>query len=122
MIHSIAAFIAQNLIFLITLLENTWIIHGDIILNRSNDSKISIKTSTPQQYERMPYTHFKMETNSILKMITPHCYMAKIDIKDAYHSIPILEEHQKYLKFLFGGKLYEFTCLLDLALENLQNC
>ena len=44
-------------------------------------------------------------------MITPHCYMAKIDIQDAYHSIPILEEHQKY-----------FTCLLDLALENLQNC
>ena len=60
----------------------------------------------------MPYTHFKMETiNSIITMITPNCYMAKLDIKDAYYSILILEEHQKYLKFLFGGKLYEFTCL-----------
>ena len=37
--------------------------------------------------------------------------MAKIGIKDSYYSIPILEEHQKYLKFLFGGKLYQFTCL-----------
>ena len=59
----------------------------------------------------MPYTHFKMETiNSILTMITPNCYMAKPDIKDAYYSIPILEKHQKYLKYLFGGKLYQFTC------------
>ena len=62
--------------------------------------------------EHMPYTHFKMETiNSILTIITPNCYMAKLDIKDAYYSILILEEHQKYLKFLFGGKLYQFTCL-----------
>ena len=34
--------------------------------------------------EHMRYTHFKMETiNSILTMITPNCYMAKFDIKDA---------------------------------------
>ena len=44
-------------------------------------------------------------------MITPGCYIAKIDIKDAYYSIPILPEHQKYLKFFFRGKLYQFTCL-----------
>ena len=62
--------------------------------------------------EHMPYTHFKMETiNSILTMITPNCYMAEHDIKGAYYSIPILEEHQKYLKFLFEGKLYQFPCL-----------
>ena len=62
--------------------------------------------------EFVPCVHFKMETiNSILTMITPGCYMAKIDIKDAYYSIPILPEHQKYLKFFFRGKLYQFTCL-----------
>ena len=60
----------------------------------------------------MTYSHFKMETiNSILTTITRSCYMAKLDIKDAYYSISILEEHQKYLKFLFGGKPYQFTCL-----------
>ena len=60
----------------------------------------------------MPYTHFKMETkNYILTIITPNCYVANLDITDAYYSIPILEEHQKYLKFLFGGKLYQSTCL-----------
>ena len=62
--------------------------------------------------EHTPYTHFKMETiNSILTIITPNYYMTKLDIKDGYYSIPILEEHQKYLKFLFEGKLYQFICL-----------
>ena len=33
--------------------------------------------------EQMPFAHFKMETiNSILIMIAPNCYMAKLDIKN----------------------------------------
>ena len=37
--------------------------------------------------------------------------MEKIDIKNAYYSIPILPEHQKLLKFSLQGKLYKFDCL-----------
>ena len=56
--------------------------------------------------------HFKMETlNSILKLIRPNCYMTSIDLKDAYYSVKIFEKHQKYLKFVFDGKLYKFVCL-----------
>ena len=47
----------------------------------------------------------------VLNLITPNCFMAKVDIKDAYYSVPIMEEHQKYLKFWFKGELYQFTCL-----------
>ena len=49
--------------------------------------------------------------HSVLSLITSNCYMGKIDIKDAYYSVPILEEHQKFLKFMFKGKLYQFTFL-----------
>ena len=36
----------------------------------------------------MPYVHFKMETiKSILTLVTPNCYMAKVDIKCAYYSV-----------------------------------
>ena len=53
-----------------------------------------------------------METiKSVLNLVTPNCYMAKIDIKDACCSIPILPEHQKFLKLSLQGKLYIFTCL-----------
>ena len=57
----------------------------------------------------MPYIHFKMETmKSVLNLITSNCYMAK---SVAYYSIPILPEHQKFLKFSLQGKLHKFTCL-----------
>ena len=32
-------------------------------------------------------------------------------IKDAEYSVPILPEHQKYLKFYFRGNIYQFTCI-----------
>ena len=57
--------------------------------------------------EYMPYIHFKMETiKSILTLVTPNCFMAKVDIKDAYYFVSILPEHQKYLKVYFRGELY----------------
>ena len=45
--------------------------------------------------------------------------MVKIDVKDAYYSILILNEHQKFLKFSLQGKLYKFTCspLAELRLD-----
>ena len=37
--------------------------------------------------------------------------MTSIDLKDAYYSIPIAEEHQKYLKYVWRDQLYAFTSL-----------
>ena len=48
---------------------------------------------------------FKLET-----LITPNCYMASIDIYHAYFSVPIASQDQKFLKFKWGGDLYQFTC------------
>ena len=37
--------------------------------------------------------------------------MSSVDIKNAYYySVPVAVAHQKYLKFEWGGKLYQFTC------------
>lgn len=44
--------------------------------------------------------HFKMETfNNVLQMLKPNCWLASVDLKSAYYSIPIHPEHRKYLKF-----------------------
>ena len=62
--------------------------------------------------EFVEYHHFKMDTlESAIRIIKPDCYMASIVLKDAYYTVAIAEEHQKYLKFLFDGKLYQYTCL-----------
>ena len=53
-----------------------------------------------------------METlSSVLRLVTPMTYMAEIDIKDAYYSVPIKLEDQKLLKFKFDNVLYQFTSL-----------
>ena len=46
------------------------------------------------------YHHFKMDTlGSVIRLIRPNCFMATIDLKDAYYSVPVSEQHKKYLKF-----------------------
>ena len=48
--------------------------------------------------EHVLYRHFKMESLcTVLHMVKPGCYMASIDLKDAYYSVPIATEYQKYL-------------------------
>ena len=47
---------------------------------------------------------------TVLANITKGCYMASIDLKDAYHSVKIHEDYQKYMKFEWAGSLYQFTC------------
>ena len=37
--------------------------------------------------------------------------MVSVDLKDAYFSIPIFQDHRKYLRFLWNSKRFEFTCL-----------
>ena len=65
-----------------------------------------------QLNEGLEYHHFKMDTfMSAIHMVTPNCFMASIDLRDAYYSVPIALDHQKYLKFIWGDSLYKFKAL-----------
>ena len=48
--------------------------------------------------------HFKMETlDTCLQLMKPNCFMASLDLKDAYFSIPVHNKSTEYLKFQFQG-------------------
>ena len=49
--------------------------------------------------------------NTITKLVTKNCYMASLDLKDAYYSIPIESSDRKFLCFIWRGETYQFTCL-----------
>ena len=56
--------------------------------------------------------HFKME--GILKvkdLLKKGDWMCSVDLKDAYLSVAIAEHHRKFLRFVWEGNTYEFTCL-----------
>lgn len=56
--------------------------------------------------------HFKLEDDKIVRrLMTANCFMASVDLQDAYYLIPIREADRKFLRFTFDGNLYEFTCL-----------
>ena len=62
--------------------------------------------------EFVTYQHFKMESlQSAAQLLKKDYWMAVLDLKDAYYSVPINLQHRKYLRFEFNGTLYEFNCL-----------
>lgn len=56
--------------------------------------------------------HFKMDTiQSCINLIERNCHMASLDLTDAYYSVSIHPNSQKYLKFKVGGQLYKYITL-----------
>ena len=48
---------------------------------------------------------------SVITLIKPNDFMATIDLRHAYYTVPIAEEQRKYLRFIWNDKLYQHTCL-----------
>ena len=61
----------------------------------------------------VPNETFKMEGIHLLKdFLKPNYFMTKLDMRDAYCSIPIDKQSRRYLQFIFEGKLYQFKVLV----------
>lgn len=56
--------------------------------------------------------HFKMEDIKMAqRLMRRDCYMASIDLEDAYLLVPIDPEYRKFLCFSFQGQVYQFNAL-----------
>ena len=56
--------------------------------------------------------HFKMEgLHTVKQLARPGDWLAKVDLKDAYFSVPTYHKQMKLLCFRFQGTTYEFRCL-----------
>ena len=72
-----------------------------IFIRQKPDGSCKFVLNLKNLNKDMPYIHFKMETlQSVLSLITPGCYLASLDLKDAYYSVPIHPDHTKFLKFI----------------------
>ena len=61
----------------------------------------------------IPYEHFKMKGIYMPKnLLRKGDFMVKIDLKDAYFTVPVWKNHQKFLRFVWKETMYGFACLL----------
>ena len=85
---------------------------SNIFVRPKKDGRFRMILNLQGLNDKIVYHHFKMTTlQSAIKLITPNCFMATIDWKDAYYCVPISDLHKKYLRFHFDGVLYEFQAL-----------
>ena len=56
--------------------------------------------------------HFKMEgMHSVRDLLRAGDWMTKVDLKDAYFTIPMSQSDRQYLRFSAESQQYQFTCL-----------
>lgn len=81
---------------------------SNIFTRPKKDGRYRIILDLSELNECIEYHYFKMDTlNTALDLITPGCYMASIDRKDTYYSVPIAESHRKFLKFRWGRRQFK---------------
>ena len=60
----------------------------------------------------MLYQHFKMDSiHTAIPLLSPSCYLASVDLQDAYYTVSVHPSHRKYLKFIWQGQLYQYKVL-----------
>ena len=58
------------------------------------------------------YHHFKMDTiDTVINLMRRGCFMASIDLSNAYYSVPIAEEYRCFLRFVWQDELFQFKVL-----------
>jgi len=83
-----------------------------IFVTEKSDGGFRLILNLKKLNESIEKIKFKMQTlTSILCLIRPNMFMAKLDIKDAYYSIPIGKDHQRLLKFKHRDRIYKFHAL-----------
>ena len=58
------------------------------------------------------YEHFKMENLKTVRfLVRKGDYFIKLELTDAYLTVPICKSHQNYLRFAWRGRIFQFHCL-----------
>ena len=56
--------------------------------------------------------HFKMETlKTALSLVKPNAFFGSLNLRQAYYSLPISKQCRKFLRFIWNGIVYEYSCL-----------
>lgn len=90
--------------------EGQWL--SNIFLRPKSNGKFRMILDLTMLNKLIEYRHFKMfNLNTALDLLSMNCWMASVDLTDAYYAVPIAAEHKKLLRFNWGGRLFEYQVL-----------
>ena len=96
-----------------------------ILLGSETDSGMRLILNLKSLNKSVLYKKFKMDTiSSILHLVRPDMFLAKLDIKDAYYSIPLKNLTRNYWKLNLKGNFinfWPFLMVIPKEQGNLQN-
>ena len=85
---------------------------SSIFLHPKKDGTYRVILNLKPLNQFVEYHHLKMDTiYTAIQLMKQGCYMASIDLQDAYYTVPVYQGHRKYLRFAWYGQLYQYTCL-----------
>ena len=83
-----------------------------IFLGERKENKHRLILNLKELNKFVLHHHFKMDTlKSALNMTRKGCFMASIDLTEAYYSVPFENSLQNFVAFQFQGKFYRYACL-----------
>ena len=85
---------------------------SNVFATPKKDGSYRMILNLQQLNEFVVCQHFKMDNiQTALRLVRSQCFMASVDLKDAYYSVPIALEHRHFLMFKWEGQYYQYTCL-----------
>ena len=85
---------------------------SNIFLRPKKDGSYRMILDLTWVNKHVVYEHFKMCSLETAKdMLRENCWMASVDLRDAYYSVRVHEQDRKFLRFMWNGIIYQFTCM-----------
>ena len=73
---------------------------SNVFTREKKDGKYRMILNLSELNQELTYHHFKMDTfDTVTQLITQDCFMASLDLKDAYYTISIHPSDRKDLRF-----------------------
>ena len=85
---------------------------SNIFIRTKKDGEFRPIINLERLNQFVPYQYFKMEgLRDVKNMLSDKDLMCKLDLKDAYFTVPLSTRSRKLVRFWWKGKLYEFLCI-----------
>ena len=85
---------------------------SNVFLREKSNGKFRMIVDLSELNKCVKKIHFKMDSfTSVLDLLHKDAFLTSVDLKDAYHSVPIFSNHRKFLTFLWEGRFFRFNVL-----------